>query len=135
MKTILALILLFASFNLIAQDRNIPIALDTVTAETATFAPVYSATFLGTVNYSGIVGFQFTVKNVTDSLNNVKLWGSYDGTNYILVTTHIGAKSGAENTQVIYEVNPKYLKYKMTATAASGDAAIVKNIRYFQKSQ
>lgn len=133
MRNLLITVLLFVAFNLTAQERKVSIALDTVTAETGTFAPAFDNSFLGTQLYSGIVGFQFTIKNVTDSLNNVKLWGSYDGTNYVLVTTHVGAKAGAEATHIIYTANPVFLRYKMTATAAAGDAAIVKNIIYFQK--
>jgi len=133
MKNILIFVLLFVAFNIQAQERMVSIRQDTVIAETTIFAPGYDNTFVGAQLYSGVVGFQFTIKNVTDSLNNVKLWGTFDGTNYILVSTLADCNTGSEANYIISTTPPLYLKYKLTATAAAGDAAVVKNVIYFQK--
>jgi len=119
-----------------AQKRNVSITTDTVQgAETVYFAPTYSYTYTGVSSYAGLVGFQFTKTDIADSLSVLTLQGSYDGTNYVAITS-----SGASLTEtttdgnfLLYEANPLFLKYRLAATCASGDTVKFTNVKYIHK--
>jgi len=136
MKKSLFILLALVSLAANAQLRNVSLAADTVKgAETIYFAPSFNYVYSGTSLYAGLVGFQFTKTDVADSLSVLKMQGSYDGTNYVDLTS---TTSSLTNTTTngnffLYEVNPVFLKYRLLATCASGDTVRFSNVRYIHK--
>lgn len=136
MKNIFTIaLILLATLTLSAQKRNVPIAADTAQGNTVYFEPNYTIAFLGASTYTGVVGIQFTKTDVADSCSSIKLQGSRDGSNFVDVTD---ATAYLENTTTdgnffLYDENPIYLKYRLAATAATGDTTIFSNVGYIWK--
>lgn len=131
---LLSIILVAFIIDTQAQERNVPIATDTVQgAETVYFAPTYTYTFTGSTNSTDYVSFYYTTVDVADSLASLYLQGSADGVNYVNITNQ--ATTTTDGHYRLYEANAIAVKYRLAATCIAGDTVILKNIYYLQKGE
>lgn len=130
MKNTLLLALIFIYCTLFSQEKNESIDSVYVVSDTATLEVDYTIYYDGVKNYSGVVGYMFNVENYVDTIQLIVFEGGYDGQNYVPIDSLVEPLSGYYS---LYDVNPKYLKYRLGIYAASADTASIKDVTYFQK--
>lgn len=134
MKNLLFLIALLVAFSAVSfgQQRLVPIATDTIKgAQTKYFAPVYTSTFVGPVEYKGAIVFTYATQDVRDSLASIWLQGSPDGVNYVNITNQ--TRTTTDGAYSLSQAPPLYMRYRVAATCIAGDTVIFKRVTYLQK--
>ena len=127
---ILVLAILSISNITFAQEYVESIASVTLEAETATIEATYTNSFDGSKFYSGVVGFLFTITNVQDTLENLYLEGSYDGTNYVFIDS---IAIYVDGNYSLSSSPPQFQKYRLNGTTATDDTVTLENIIYYEK--
>lgn len=127
---ILILALLAVTNFTYSQEYVQDITSVTVEAETVAIEVTYDNSYDGSKFYNGIVGYQFTITNVQDTLESLYLEGGYDGTNYVFIDSIAVYVDGTYSLSV---ANPEFLKYRLYATTAAADTVTLENITYFEK--
>lgn len=132
MKKIIFLLMLFTLGALVSNAQTRPVTADTVIgAETVYFAPSYNYVFDGKYDYSGVVGFQYGVQNIQDSLKTFALEGSLDGISYVNVSSV--TETNSEGTKAIFDTSPTFVKYRLSASCIASDTVYIYNITYIEK--
>jgi len=137
MKKLNKLILILLSFMFVVSvnpiqaqkyNRGFSSTVDTLqAADTLIFAPTNVID-----KYSGIASFSFTMTNITDSCNVVRMEGSNDFSNWGTVTS-------LSATNVTYGVlkdqNPDYLYYRLFTSTAAGDTVNITSVNFIYKEE
>lgn len=127
---IIALIAFVANVN--AQRVNTTLKTDASVIS----GTVYSTPSVKIEKYSGLVGFFIKKTDVKDSLTVLRMEGSMDATNYIALTGAAAlTTTTTDGTVFLYETSPKYLYYRLNATAATGDTVTLNTVRFIYKEQ
>lgn len=131
MKKLILSIVLLCAFIVNAQSFN-PELVGSTPDTTVTTAITYNGG-LAVEKYSGIAGYAYTFTTGTsDTVGTAALYGSYDATNWKIVTTATNQVAG---TYSLSDANPDYFYYKLVLTPQSGDSIFVSKVHEFIKTE
>ncbi len=133
MRNLLLFFALFLTLGASAQYTNRPYAsTDTVKGDT-----VYITPGIPFYEYNGIVGFQGTKADVTDSLSIMRMEGSWNGSNWVALTESTTYKTltTTDGNYFLYDSDPEYLYYRLMLAAASGDTVANSNLIFISKEK
>lgn len=112
-----------------AQGNQQTIGAVSVEAETVLVEPVYDFYYDGSVFYDGVVGFQFTISNIKDTLNGLYFEGGYNAGFVHIDSINVYI----DGTYSLSQSPPEYNKYRLRAVTAVGDTVTLENIVYYAK--
>jgi hypothetical protein len=117
-------------------DKSFVCATCAVTSDTVAAETVYYSYAVPVKTSDGILGFQFTKADLTDSCSVIKMQGSQFSTFTSVVDltgTAALANTTTDGTTFLYVTDPVYLFYRLKVTAASGDAVKFTNVKLIYK--
>jgi hypothetical protein len=129
-RLIFIFMLVGVALTSMAQHRLESVDSAYVTNQTKNILVTYNDEYGGYAFSTGVVGYAFTIANYADTLNHVYFQGSWDKTNWVTVSTLPRMTAG---NYIMYDDSPEFFYYRLTTSAASGDRATIKNIKYFEK--
>jgi hypothetical protein len=137
-KFILISLMAFVAFAVNAQriDKSYVCSTCSVTSDTVSAETVYYTYAAPVKTFDGILGFQFTKTDLTDSCSVLKMQGSMFSsfTSVVDLTgTAALANTTTDGTTFLYVTDPIYLYYRLKVTAAAGDAVKFTNVKLIYK--
>jgi hypothetical protein len=126
MKKLLILVIALAlGASLNAQQYIYTFANDTVSADTNTYPSLTGK--IKAASSTGLLSFQFTKVDVTDSLSFARIEGSDNGTTWTILTDNAAlVNTTTDGTTKLYLSTPLlYLYYRVRIACAAGDRVAV----------